>query len=485
MMGRRRDDAATPGSGPRRVASRPPPIRFGTSGWRGRLGEEVTFPRARVLARSVADWLRETGLDDRVLIGWDGRFASADLAEATAHVLLEQGLSPVVASDATPTPAITHALAMGRGTAGLVWTASHNPPSDHGLKVFGGGGAAILDRDARRIESLAAARMADDTPAARQTVRTSDFSSRYREDLLAALDVDALRRSDLVVHYDAMHGTGGGVLDAILTRAGIEVEAMRTERDPRFGGGAPDPSEASLAGLAARVRAGAGLRIGLATDGDADRFGVVDGTGRVLSETQVIALLLDRLATRGLLGRGVALSIGTGSLVERVAAEHGLSVERHPVGFKHLSQAIASDRVDFAGEESGGFAYAKMGCDKDGILAGCLLAELVADSGIPIEAHIARLEARHGASACGRIALPVTPDIEAALSKLRTNPPATLDRVGVVAIDDRSGLHFSLSDGGFLMLRRSGTEDVMRVYAEARDAEGLQARLKAGRRLVD
>jgi phosphoglucomutase len=461
------------------------PILFGTSGWRGALGEEVSFPRLRILARSIADWVHQQGHGGEVLIGWDRRLASQTMAEMTAAVLHETGLVPLLSETSTPTPAVTHALAKGDYAAGIVLTASHNPPLDHGLKVFRRGGVAISNLDARRIESIALARMRDDGPALVDTSpKRVDLLTGYRQSLGEMLDSEALSSSGVIVVYDAMHGTGAGVLDAALESAGATVRTLRTSLDPSFGGGAPDPVPDRLRELSQQTANAGDLVLGLSTDGDGDRFGVVDGLGRVLSETQVIALLVDHLARSGKIERGVALTVGTGSLVENVAVFHGLPVERHPVGFKHLSAAIDSGRVDIAGEESGGFALASVGRDKDGILVGCLLANLVATSGENLEVHVDRLEARFGASACARAAIPRTKGIDRAFERLEAEPPTVVDGVMVDAIAREGGLRLGFVDGGFLMFRRSGTESMMRIYAEAESQAGLERRMEAGRELL-
>jgi phosphomannomutase len=461
------------------------PIRFGTSGWRGVLGEEVTYPRLRVLVRAVCDWVAEGNRGERVLIGWDGRFASRALAETAARIVVDAGLRPTLASDRTPTPAVTHALYRGRCAAGLVLTASHNPAAYHGLKVFGPTGATIPDADARRIEAIAASRRADEgPPLSARLGRREDLTERYRRALAELFDGGALRSSRLSVFYDAMHGCGGGVLDRVLAEAGARIEGLRLEGDPHFGGQPPDPTADRLDELARKTRLGRGLRLGLATDGDGDRIAAVDGRGSVLTETQVLAVLVDHLAATGQVERGLALTAGTGSLVEKVARAHGLFVERHPVGFKHLSAALETGRVDVAGEESGGFALAGLGSDKDGILAGCLLARLVATTGEPLEAHVARLEGRFGPSACGRAALPATASLEAAVVSLSAAPPVRIGRCRVVEVEDRFGLRLSMADDGFVLLRRSGTEPVLRIYAEAPDRKALDERLVRTKRLL-
>lgn len=469
-------------------------IRFGTSGWRGLLGEEVTFPRLRVLVRSIADWIfeEEGGAGAKVLVGFDGRFASQAMAESATRLLRDAGLLPQLSDRPMPTPAMTRALTAGAAgrpsdpAAGLMFTASHNPAADHGLKVFGPSGGAISDDHARRIEAIAAGRMQEDgAPHSPLPGERTDFVTPYANALANVLDAEALRRSKVHVLYDAMHGMGGGVLDRVLRDSGARVEGMRLDLDPGFGGTVPDPSPARLGSLMQSVSRAQGLRLALATDGDADRIAALGADGGALSETQILALLIEHLASTGRIRRGVAIGVATGSLVEKVAARHGLEVERHPIGFKFLSAALESGRVDVAGEESGGFALAGMSRDKDGLLAGCLLANLVATTGAGLEEHIARLESEHGTSACGRIAVESRPAFDRGLERLAKRPPERVGAVPVAAVDDRHGLRLALADGGFLMWRRSGTESVLRVYGEGQTPDALTERLSLGVELLE
>ena len=457
-------------------------IRFGTSGWRGILGEEVTFPNLRALVRATARWFEERAAGGRVLVGYDTRFASEPMARVVSQVLAQEGLRPVLSTGPIPTPVLTHAILRRRAAGGLMLTASHNPPAYHGLKVFGSGGGCIVDSEARRLEAWVRGMPA---ASAREPAATTavDFASSYRRDLLALLDRERLRRARLRVCYDAMHGVGAGVLDAVLRSAGVEVEVLRGAPDARFGGGVPDPVPERLGGLVSRLRRRGGPGLGLATDGDADRLGVVLAGGRVVSETQVIALLVDHLARSGRARRGVVISRATGSLVGKVASHHGLEVGRLPLGFKHLSVALQSGVADIAGEESGGFALARMGRDKDGILAGCLLSELAASVGGDLRVRLAELEKRFGRSSCGRCAIPADASLQRALDRLTSEPP---DRIGDAVVRESSredGLWLGLDDG-FVLLRRSGTEPVLRIYAEARGPRQLVGRMRAGETLL-
>jgi phosphomannomutase len=285
------------------------------------------------------------------------------------------------------------------------------------------------------------------------------------------------------VVYDAMHGTGAGVLDGVLSGGRLRVGLLRGAPDPRFGGAAPDPLPQRLRELRRQVRGLRGLRLGLATDGDADRFAAVDADGRVLAESEALALLVDHLARTGRIERGVAISIATGSLVERVAVGYGLPVTRFPIGFKYLSRALASGAADVAGEESGGFAFAGLGRDKDGILAGCLLAELAAKTRAPLRERLGELQRRYGPLASGRSATSASPRVRRALEKLMAAPPSRVDGHPVRAVRRKGGLHLTLDDG-FLMLRASGTEPLLRVYAESPGPRRLRRRLAAGMRLL-
>lgn len=451
-------------------------IRFGTSGWRGILGEEVTFSALRLLVGATSRWYLEQASGTRILVGYDTRFASRRMARIAAAVLQREGLRPVLSTGSIATPVLSHAILRRRAAGGLMLTASHNPPEYHGMKVFGARGGSIVDRDARRIEALV-----EGLPPAPETgVEESpcvDFAASYCGNLLALLDRGLLRRARLRVTYDAMHGAGAGLLDTVLRSAGVEVDVLRAAPDPRFGGQPPDPVPERLGELAARLRRQADCRLGLATDGDADRFGVVAPGGRILSQTQVLALLVDHLARTGRARKGVVITRGTGSLVEKVASHHGLRIERMPVGFKHLSVALQGGAADVAGEESGGFALARMGRDKDGILAGCLMGELVASQNGGLQERLAELEKRFGRLACGRRSIPASPVLTRAFDRLCLSPPERVGDAAVRGVSSEDGVYLALDDG-FVMWRRSGTEPVLRIYAEAGGPRLLARRME-------
>ncbi len=458
------------------------PIRFGTSGWRGILGEEITFPRLRAALAAVGRWLSRDGARGEVIVAHDTRFLGDRMAALAAAMLQAHGQRVVLATGAVPTPVIARAIRRRRARAGLVFTASHNPPEYHGLKLLDASGGSLGPDQTRQIERLIAASGGECAPAPVR-VRTLDLVAPYQKDLLAVVDRAPIARTRLRVVYDAMHGAGAPVLTSLLVKLGARVRLLHGEPDPRFGGAAPDPVPERLRLLSSTLRAVGGRCLGLATDGDADRFAVVDRDGRVLTETQSVALLVDHLARSGRIRRGVALSIATGSFVARIAQDHGLAVTRHPIGFRFLSRELASGAADAAADESGGFALGSFSGDKDGILSGCLLAELAATLRGPLRERLSQLERRYGRSACGRAVQPVHPRSLEALERLRTAPPARVGRHRVREADSDDGLRLVFDDG-FLFLRASGTEPVLRVYAEACTPRELTRRLASGIRLL-
>jgi len=462
------------------------PIRFGTSGWRGILCDEITGPRLRALAAAVARWAAEEQRGrPQLLVAHDTRFLGAELARMAQSVLETNGVSAREVASPVPTPVVAHAVRERRGDAALIVTASHNRPADQGVKVIAAWGGGVTGEQAQRIEALAVPALARPAPAASRQDREPplDLVTPYVESLASLIDRRATRRAPVRVVYDALHGTGAGVCDRVLRDMGASVVVRNGLRSPHFGGRAPDPTPARLVELGRALRATHGACLGLATDGDADRYAVLDASGRPFAETEALALLVDHLARSGRVRRGVAISIATGSLVEAVARDHGLDVERHPIGFKHQSRALAEGRADVAGEESGGFAWDPVARDKDGVLACALFFEMVASGGVSPRERLRALARRHGRRVCGRVAHRARPAARARLAALASAPPSRVGGERVTSVDLRDGVWLGLEDG-FLMLRASGTESVLRVYAEAADARGLARRFEIGARLL-
>ena len=459
------------------------PIRFGTSGWRGVLGDEFTFERLRALAAAVGRSAvrREPGA--RILVTHDTRFLADAAARAAASVLAGARARPILAAGPTPTPVAAHAVRRGRYAAGLLVTASHNPAEYLGVKVLTAGGIGVSRREADRLERACARVLAGHAPRRGAVpARRAHPKDAYLRALSGLLDRDRISRARLAIGYDALHGTGAGVLDRLLTSLGARVTVLRAEPDPRFGGGAPDPAPGRLADLTRWVAARRGRALGLATDGDADRLAVLGHRGR-LSETEGVALLVDHLARTRRPRGAVAISVATGTLVERVAEAAGLAVTRHPLGFGPLTAALESGAAVLAGEESGGFAWAPFCHDKDGLLAGALIAEVAASHRGGIDGQLRELRRVHGTAACGRRAVRRGPGHTSALQRLREAPPALFDGSRVRAETTPGGAVLRLDDG-FAIVRASGTEPVVRLYAEAPSEGRLASRLAAAAALL-
>jgi phosphomannomutase len=435
------------------------------------------------VARAAGEQLADAHPGGRVVVAHDTRFLGERLAREAASVLAGAGLRVTLVAGAVPTPVVAHAIRQRRAVAGLVLTASHNPPEYQGVKLLTGQGAAAPTELTQEVERRTQTWLRHAQPPRGSVARSVDVLEPYLRDVFPQLDGAAFRGSGLRVVYDALHGSGAGVLDELLRRLGVEVHVRRSAPDPCFGGVAPEPEPEQLTALARELRRGRGARLGLATDGDADRFAVVDTGGRILDASESLALLVDHLARTGRAHKAIALSSAVGSLPERVASWHGLGVERDAVGFKHLAPALEQGRVDLAGDESGGFVLRGFGYDKDGILAGGLVAELAATLRGPLRRRLAELQRRCGPCVWCRTAVPAGPRVAERLEGLESDPPQRIAGVAVRGIQTSDGLRLELADG-FVQWRSSGTEPLVRIYAEAPDDPRLGRRLRAAARLL-
>jgi len=334
-------------------------IKFGTSGWRGVLAEDFTFANARLVCQAIADYLKNQGQASRgVVIGYDTRFRSEAFAGAAAEVMAGNGIQCYFTNRDCPTPVVSYAIREGHRGGGINITASHNPSEYNGIKFSPATGGPAPEAVTQPIETSANQLAPGDVKTmpldrARSQGLVTDIDPResYFRHLRDLVDVEVLRRSGLRVVVDVLYGTGRDYLDAFLREAGVEVEVIHGYRDPYFGGHRPEPSEEFLGDLAARIPA-AGAHLGLAVDADADRFGVMDAAGHYHEANMILGLLLDYLIdTRGWEG-GVARSVATTQLIDRVAAQYGRPVYETKVGFKYLGEYILKDQVVMVGEES-------------------------------------------------------------------------------------------------------------------------------------
>jgi alpha-D-glucose phosphate-specific phosphoglucomutase len=463
------------------------PIRFGTSGWRGRIADTYTFANVRRLTRAIADHLKDAGEAERgAIVGYDTRFLSEDFAAAAAGTLAQAGLRCRLAVAPVPTPTVAHAVLHHRAAAGITITASHNPAPDNGLKLSGPTGGPALPEVTRAIEARVAS--LDDPGGlpivearAAGLVELADFRPAYLDQCRRLIDLDAIRRARLRVVVDVMHGPARDYLDCLLEEAGCEVTLLHGNRDVTFGGHPPEPAEEHLQELIRTVRERR-AHLGLATDGDADRFGVVDRDGTVLLPNPILALVARHLLGHRRWRGGVARSVATTHLLDALAAQYGCELHETPVGFKYLGDLITQGRAMFGGEESGGMSLRGHPPEKDGILACLLAAEIAAVEGTALGTVLERLHGEVGRLLSVRVNVPLSDEVRRALPVRMAAPPATLGQWAVKRVQTTDGLKLHLDGGAWVLVRPSGTEPVARLYVEASDAATLAALTAAAER---
>jgi len=453
-------------------------ISFGTDGWRATL-DTFTDERVRIVGQAVADHLDAAGHDEPVAVGYDARETSEGFAESLAEVIAGNGFDVVLPERDSPTPVIAYAI-VDRGLAGACMvTASHNPPEYNGVKFIPHDGApALPDVTEDVVDRLAEPDLLPE--AERGEISRVDLVSAHAD---AARDLVGADLSGLTVAYDAMHGSGRGVTDALLESAGAEVVRLRCERDVTFGGDSPEPSAAHLEALADRVTdPDSDVDLGIANDGDADRIAIVTPERGVLDANLFYAACYDRLLEDD---SGPAVrTVSTTFLIDRIAEAHGEEVYETPVGFKWVAQAMGEHDALFGGEESGGFTLRGHVREKDGVLMALLAAGTHAAE--PFDERVDRLLDAHGHIAAGKVSLDCPDDRKAGvLDELEDHIPESVCGHEVAKVVTLDGFKLLLENGSWLLVRPSGTEPKLRVYAEADGDEAVERLLAEGREIVE
>jgi phosphoglucomutase len=466
------------------------PIRFGTSGWRGIIAEDFTFERVRAAVTAIADYVRrQNPHKPSLVVGYDTRFLSEEFAAEAVGVLSEQGISSFLCRQPTPTPTIALEILRRKADGGINFTASHNPAEYNGLKLSTADGAPALPEVTREIERLVEQHLS--APTGKQ-VRKGDPPRReeidprpdYLEALAGIVDVGTIKQAGLRIAFDPLYGTGAGVLDTFLSDRGVEVHTLHTHRDVLFGGHPPEPADEILNDLRETIR-NSGSQVGLSTDGDADRFGIVDCDGRFISPNHIIALLLDYLVeTRPDWPRGVARSVATTHLVDAVARHHGVEVHETPVGFKYIGELIKADKITIGGEESAGLSIYGHVPEKDGVLACLLVAEMVARRRASLGEQLDALFNKVGAYYPVRVNLHLEEEArDRVAERIRTDPKEFGGRP-VVGVNRADGLKLLFEDDAWVLMRLSGTEPVVRCYCESHSETETAALVEAARKFV-
>ncbi len=478
-------------------------IQFGTDGWRAVIAETFTFENLRLLAQGIADAIAapdwgQAGVSDYdprlVVVGFDTRFLSDRFATEVARVLAANGLSVLLTQADAPTPAVSYAVKHHHAAGGVMITASHNAPRYNGLKLKAAFGGSALNEQCRQVEVFlhdneARARgpnlMDYDRAVSAGLIRRFNPMPAYFEHLRTLVNFDVIAANPQRLVVDSMYGSGRGAIKAILQGTGCEVFEIRGEMNPGFGGVHPEPIAKYLGATMGAIAAGHGA-FAVATDGDADRTGAMDGRGQFVDPHKIMSLTMKYLADkRGWTG-AVVKTVSTTRMINRLAAHYRAPCYETPVGFNHIADYMLTHDVLIGGEESGGISIKGHIPEGDGVLFGLLLLEIVAESGATLEELVAQLLRNYGPAQYARKDLRLARPIakKEMVKRLTENAPASIGGLKVATVENLDGVKYVMDDDAWLLIRPSGTEPVLRVYAEARSDEAVAALLEYGQKVA-
>ena len=463
-------------------------IKFGTSGWRGIIGEDFTFENVRIASQGIANYLKSSGQQGSgVIVAYDTRFLSEKFAAEAAKILAFNGIKAFLCTRDVPTPCVAFETVRRKAMGAINFTASHNPPEYNGLKFSTSNGAPALPEITKRIEQeiqdVQQKNERLDVYEKTELIEEIDPKDRYLTELRQKVDSEALRKSGLRIAIDSLYGTSRDYLDYFLLEAGVEVKIIHNFRDPYFGGFSPECNEKNLSELR-KVVTEEKFDLGLATDGDADRFGIIDDRNRFVSPNTVLALLAVYLKRERQIPGGLARSVATTHLIDAIARKLDVPVYETPVGFKYIGELILEDKIALGGEESAGMSMYRHLPEKDGVLACLLVAEMVARRGKKIGELIDEMHQEFGYFYSKRVDLKLTPHLKETLASKLAHPPQHVDGMEVRDVNMTDGVKLIFSDQNWLLFRLSGTEPVARLYAEACSPKDLKHVLDAGRKFV-
>ncbi|HIG29419.1 MAG TPA: phosphoglucomutase/phosphomannomutase family protein [Verrucomicrobiales bacterium] len=475
-----------------------PPIKFGTSGWRGLIARDFTFNNVRLIAQSTAEYLQSElenpkssiyGFKPEVIVGYDTRFLGPEFAATVCEILEINGLTPLMCHRDTPTPVISFAIRTRKAIAGINLTASHNPPEYQGFKLSMENGAGAPADVTRRIEKRVAVLQKKkwqpekvSSPGV-YSCKTFDPKPRYLNRIRKLVDLKVIGKAQLKIGLEFMFGTGRGYLDELLRESGTEITSFHDYLNPGFEGHGPEPSAEGMEQVR-RLILSRKAKLGLGLDGDADRFGIVDQDGTWLTPNQILPLTLYHLKkNRGWTGAAVR-TVPTSHQIDAVAELLGVMVHETPVGFKHIGALMESEPIIVGGEESGGLSVKGHIPEKDGILACLLMAELVATEGKSLKKILTAIEKKTGPFYTDRLNIKVIPKQKDILLKRLAQG---LDKIGSRSVEKfitTDGFKFLLPGEEWVAFRASGTEPVFRCYIEAKSESGLKRLKRASTKIL-
>ena len=461
-------------------------IKFGTDGWRGVVADDFTYANVRRVAQGTAEYMKTRSSDPLAVVGYDCRFASEDFARAVAGIFATNGVRTLIFDRPSPTQVASWTVIDRKATGAAVITASHNPYMFNGVKYKPETGSSAPSEVIAELESRINA--LDEVPpgdhrAARELVSTYDPRPPYYTQVGRMVDLDAIKGAGLRIVHECMYGSGYGYISEMIGGGRTLVTELHNQRNPLFGGINPEPIRPNIDSAITVMKAGT-HDLCICTDGDADRVGIIDETGQFINQLQVFALLMLYLFdVRGMRGP-VIKTVNMTAMVDKLGAEFGVRVFEVPVGFKNVAPKMMETEAVLGGEESGGFGVRGHIPERDGILVGLMFADMIVKAGKPLSAILADLERRVGPHAYARHDIHLAretydADRKRILDALQNNEPEEVAGVRVQRVRSDDGFKFYLEDGSWVLLRASGTEPLIRVYAEAASSEAVEARLAA------
>jgi alpha-D-glucose phosphate-specific phosphoglucomutase len=463
-------------------------IKFGTDGWRGVIARDFTFSNVDRVAQAIADYYQTQGGEKGIVVGYDNRFLSPEFAQEVAEILAGNGIPVILSQRSLPTQCISFTVKDRNLAGGVMITASHNPPRFNGIKIkspFGGSASSeVTDKIEGFLGKDEIKRISLKEGKESGLIREENLIDAYLDKVKSFLDKDLIKKANLKIAYDSMFGVGDGLMERILSISQCRVSLIHSEYNPGFGGLNPEPIEENLEELKAKIKEEK-ADLGIATDGDADRVGVVDEKGKYLTPHQVFSLLLLYLIEeRGMRG-GVVKTVSLGYQPERIAKEFGLSLDETPVGFKYVVEKMLKKDVLLGGEESGGYGYRGHLLERDGLLSSLLFVEMITKKQKPLSKILEEMENRFGKSFFKRVDFEqIRVDKKKMVEELSFSPPVCLGGAKVLEVKTIDGIKFIMEDESWLLLRPSGTEPKVRVYAEAPDKGQLNRIIEEGISMV-
>lgn len=469
----------------------PRDIKFGTSGWRGIIADDFTFDNVKIVVQAIADFIKSKRKekDKPVIVGGDARFLSEKFTEITACVLAGNGIKALLCDRDTPTPVIAYEIIRRNAAGGINFTASHNPAEYNGLKFSPSWGGPATPEDTMAIEGnigkVKVVKYMDyDTAVKKEMIKKFDPSPFYLVRIKEIVDFKAIKKAKLKIVANPLYATGRGYLDRLLKEAGADVTVINDKRDVLFGGFPPEPAEKNIKDLIEAVKK-TKAKLGVAVDGDSDRYGIVDADGSYIPANKMLPLLLDYLMETRKWKGSVVRSVATSGMLDAVAELHGLKLHETPVGFKFIGEIMTKEDIIIGGEESNGLTVHGHVPEKDGIIACLLAAEMVAARGKSIKTMLAELESRTGPFFNDRKNFRLKEEQKQSLIRsLNNSTYANFGQFEIKEVIKVDGYKFLLGKDTWMMIRLSGTEPIVRLYAEAKDKATLDKILKEGEKFV-